>query len=56
MLCLFVNKCQRFKASCSDKCSSVANFVKLTSIFETGRDKKAGVDDKTEKKTTFISL
>ena len=53
---------ERFKASCSDVCFSVANFVKLTSIFgelfiwETGRDKKAGVDDKTEKKTTFTSL
>ena len=52
---------ERFKASCSDVCFSVANFVRLTSIFEelfiweTGWDEKAGVDDKTEKKT-FLSL
>ena len=50
------------KASCSDVCFSLANFVSLKSIlgelftWETGQDKKAGVDDKTEKKTTFISL
>ena len=46
----------------SDVCFLVANFVRLTNIFgelliwKTGRDKKAGVDDKTEKKSTFISL
>ena len=51
------------KASCSDVCFSLANFVSLKSILvelftSTGRDrtKKAGVDDKKEKKTTFISL
>ena len=48
----------RLKASCSDVCFSVASSVRLASvseelfIWETGRDKKSGVDDKREKKTT----
>ena len=42
--------------------SKIVNLVKLTSVFEelflreTGRDKKAGVDDKRKKETIFIPL
>ena len=49
----------RFKASCSDVRFSGPSFVSLTSVFEalfiweTRRDKKGGVDDKTENENLF---
>ena len=55
----FFSYIKDFKASCSDLCFSVPNFVRLTSVFEelfireTRRDKKVGTDDKTEKENLF---
>ena len=49
----------RFKASCSVVCFSVPNFVRLANVFEelviweTRREKKAGVDDNREKENLF---
>ena len=57
--CFLSEKEPHLNAVESDLCCSVANFVSLASAFEdlfirdTGRKKKAGWDDKREKKTTF---
>ena len=51
---------ERFKASCSDVCFSVANFVRLTSIFEElfisemGRNKREWMIKQSRKPLSFL--